>query len=306
MSYYAVLVPYFSCQTVFNVVSYFVGGIQVKYRVFESSDSEIHIRNTVPNEHGLCVTEIGHNFIGGGSRIYYHNSETYQFHFIVSGSGTLNGEALEKGDVILIKNGETYEERGEYEQYWINILWNRSANFFDYLKIDNEVHLLKLREGCTDLLQSAFKEALENDISVVGSDYYMRALFYKLLSFFKSENSDEQEDMTSTDIAKQYIQRNYAEEINLKMIAKAVGLSPKYLSALFVQRCNVTIGAYIKNIRIESAKIMLEKTGISIGEVSRSVGYQDAMYFSKLFKKSTGVSPKSWRKNKKQQVIKET
>ncbi len=94
---------------------------------------------------------------------------------------------------------------------------------------------------------------------------------------------------------KSYITDNLKEDLNLESIAHNFNLSPYYFSRSFkeVMGCNLT--DYINTIRIKKAKELLIENKMSIKEIGYTVGYSDPNYFSKVFKKYEGYSPKEYK-----------
>ncbi|MDN5276704.1 MAG: two-component system, response regulator YesN [Clostridiales bacterium] len=74
-------------------------------------------------------------------------------------------------------------------------------------------------------------------------------------------------------------------------------ISPYYLSHLFKEELNITFLEYLTMVRMEEAKKLLKDTSLSIVAIASQVGYEDASYFSKVFKKYVGISPAQYRKN---------
>lgn len=91
------------------------------------------------------------------------------------------------------------------------------------------------------------------------------------------------------------IDQRYAENLQVGDIAKEVFLSPTYLCLLFKQETGETINEYITRARIEKAKELLRDPRNKFYEVCYMVGYSDPSYFSKLFKKITGLTPSAFR-----------
>ena len=88
------------------------------------------------------------------------------------------------------------------------------------------------------------------------------------------------------------------EDISLDKISKNMYLSPVYISKIFKEETGTSPINYLIQIRLEKAKQILEKDTMPINMVAKAVGYEDAYYFSKLFKKYYGMSPSTYSKQK--------
>lgn len=101
-------------------------------------------------------------------------------------------------------------------------------------------------------------------------------------------------------IARNQIESTYMEEdISLNAIAAGVGMSPSYFSSIFSKEMGKTFVEYLTEIRIEKAKELLVCTSMKTSEVGYEVGYKDPHYFSYIFKKILGCSPKEYRAARK-------
>lgn len=97
-----------------------------------------------------------------------------------------------------------------------------------------------------------------------------------------------------------YIDEHYAEEsLSLNRVANQVEVSPNYLSTVFSQTMKKTFVEYVTGKRMEKAKQLLKSTGLSNGEIALETGYKDSHYFSFVFKKTQGVSPREYRSGKR-------
>ncbi len=96
-----------------------------------------------------------------------------------------------------------------------------------------------------------------------------------------------------------YIDSHFTdEELSLNRVAQEVNISANYLSAVFSQEMGETFIEYITARRMERARELLRTTDLRSGEIAAAVGYKDPHYFSFLFKKTQGCTPRDWRAGK--------
>ena len=96
--------------------------------------------------------------------------------------------------------------------------------------------------------------------------------------------------------AKKYIEENYADQnTTLTTVADIVCLSPNHFSTIFSQECNTTFIEYLTNVRIENAKRLLRETEMKGYDIAYECGFSDPHYFSYIFKKNTGLSPRDYK-----------
>lgn len=148
------------------------------------------------------------------------------------------------------------------------------------------------------------REALRMQIT----DYILKPVNYeefgtcidnlKIALFQKQslENAEQQEERTIHSILR-YLQEHLAEEISLTVLAEEFHLSAQYVSQLFKNEIGVNFLAYLTNIRMEKAKKLLLSSSLSIAEISEQSGYGDYRVFTKVFKKSEGITPSRYRRD---------
>jgi len=93
-------------------------------------------------------------------------------------------------------------------------------------------------------------------------------------------------------MAKEFILRNFFDKtLSLRMVSSYVGISENHLSSIFTKQTGQTFTEYVTELRVEKAKGLLRETNLKVYEIAESVGFANAEYFSKIFKKATGKSP---------------
>jgi AraC-like DNA-binding protein len=95
------------------------------------------------------------------------------------------------------------------------------------------------------------------------------------------------------------INTNFHNKMTVEQIAEHIGLNMSYLGKLFKDEKGITIKNYLTSVRIQRACELLRNTEYTVADIARSVGYQDQLQFSKIFKKYRSVSPARFRNENK-------
>lgn len=144
------------------------------------------------------------------------------------------------------------------------------------------------------------EESLQKIVSAAGVRNYMKEMIRRVL---------EQRDMVSGQrysdimkIAKKYIEEQYmAESISLNTVSAKVNMSPSYFSAVFSREVGKTFVEYLTETRMSKAKELLMCSPMKTSEIGFEVGYKDPHYFSYIFKKTQGCSPKEYKQRVKRE-----
>lgn len=93
----------------------------------------------------------------------------------------------------------------------------------------------------------------------------------------------------------QYMHYSYEKDIKVQDLADAVNVHPNYLHRIFKQVMNESIIEYLTKLRVRQAKVLLRDTNLSIIEITHKVGMNSSQYFSQVFKKYVGCTPRDYR-----------
>lgn len=148
------------------------------------------------------------------------------------------------------------------------------------------------------------REALRLQIT----DYILKPVDYEefgacidnlKIALFQQKSAEETEGGEERIINKivRFVQNHLAEEISLSVLAEEFHFSTQYVSQLFKNEIGVNFLTYLTNIRMEKAKKLLLSTDLPIAGVSEQSGYGDYRVFTKVFKKSEGVTPSQYRRD---------
>jgi len=232
----------------------------------------------------------------------------YLIHFILEGRGKfyVNGKSylIEKNQGFLIcPNIITYYE-ADYDNPWV-YTWVgfNGIKAEEYLKLanlsfDNPVFHVKETEFIKQCLYN-MRQAINLKF---GRELRMQGLLLLFLSQLIEESDKEvvvKEDFKKVYIKKtlQFIEMNYNRKITIEEMADNIGINKNYFSNLFKEFTKMTPQQCLIRFRINKACELLENESLTISDVSRSVGYNDPLGFSKIFKKEKNISPKKYRES---------
>ena len=148
------------------------------------------------------------------------------------------------------------------------------------------------------------REALRLQIT----DYILKPVNYEefgscidrlIISLYNNEVKEKsvvKKERVITGITK-YMQEHLSEDVSLHILSEEFHLNSQYISQLFKNEIGVNFLTYLTNIRMEHAKKLLLSTSLSIAEVSEQSGYGDYRVFTKVFKKSEGITPSQYRRD---------
>lgn len=152
-------------------------------------------------------------------------------------------------------------------------------------------------------ISECFRKMIEAKNLVKGREIRLLGYLYLFLSQLIEENgagifTDTADSRKEAYVKKaiEYIEMNYSRKMTISELARSIGLDRSYLGSLFKEHLNVSLQGYLKNYRMDKACELMKNEDLSIGDIARSVGYDDPLLFSKLFRKCKGVSPREYRK----------
>ncbi len=121
---------------------------------------------------------------------------------------------------------------------------------------------------------------------------WLRVLRDGLCADFAAQNKDYKNHIVVN--VKRYISEHVREKLTLNKVAEAFNISPNYLSVLFSKYNEIGFSDYINQRKVEEAKKMMRDGDLKIYEISDLLGFESAFYFSRVFKKMTGISPRDY------------
>lgn len=166
-----------------------------------------------------------------------------------------------------------------------------------YIVIMSFCEKMHLSDGHLKGSAEELKNAIQRIRSLDEIRIYMKDLMSQAIEIRDTVSGRRYSDIIGQ--AKERIEKTYmSEEISLNTIAASVGMSPSYFSSVFSREVGQTFVEYLTGIRMERAKELLMCSAMKTSEIGYEVGYKDPHYFSYIFKKTQGISPKEYRARK--------
>ena len=234
----------------------------------------------------------------------------FQIIYIASGKGYFhfdspnNETIVPAGNIVLYrpKEFQKYEYYGEdkTEVYWIHFTGNDVTNILRKYGFQDNKHIYQV--GSSLEYERVFKRIIiELQRCQMNYEEMLTLLLHHLFIIFERELKREHilkneyldKEM---DIATNYFNENYNHDINIDEYASSRGMSVSWFIRNFKKYTGQTPMQFIVSLRINNAQILLETTDYSINEISSIVGYENQLYFSRLFRKQKGYAPTEYRK----------
>lgn len=172
--------------------------------------------------------------------------------------------------------------------------------FASYIFADLIFAVSKLIENLGGNIKDIKPEILQRnfiDTAVQDEEHFVSEL--KSILTFALEYRDSKITGKYGDVilkAKKYIDEHYTDQnTTLTTVAEVVCLSPNHFSTIFSQECKTTFIEYLTNVRIENAKRLMKETDMKGYDIAYECGFSDPHYFSYIFKKNTGLSPREYK-----------
>ncbi|MCM1038999.1 MAG: response regulator [Roseburia sp.] len=193
------------------------------------------------------------------------------------------------------------EEVTEFVSNFLNGLGQalRSRIFWDYLLLNIRFATLSYIEGLgvtkQEFLEHVHTENIQKlEIGLENMQRYAGELLTQAIAFRDREYDTQGKKALKK--ALEYIEENYTREnLSLNEIAAIMEVTPNYFSAMFSQEMQMTFVEYVTQKRMEKARWLLQETEMRANEIALAVGYKNPHYFSFVFKKTQGCTPREYR-----------
>lgn len=232
----------------------------------------------------------------------------YQLLYVASGKAHffINGEdrLVSAGNMVLFlpRQEQHYEYYGKdkTEVFWVHFTGGNVKNILRKYNIPLDENVFY--SGSSASYTTLFKEMIHEFQTCRDGYQEMVEMYLRQLLIMIQRTSQEKRPTMSSylqdemEYARRYFIDHYNENINIEEYAQSRNMSISWFLRNFKQATKVSPMQYILSIRMNNAVSLLETTEYNVTEIAAIVGYDNPLYFSRVFKKTKGVSPSDYKK----------
>lgn len=248
----------------------------------------------------ISVVEVGFNRVPEGKR-QIMKRDVYILHYITKGECSFLGQHLKAGQGYIVVPDEleiiSADKGVPYESYWIMFKGTSATDILEKCGLphcNSGFSTGKITE-CAEIIRDAiFAFTPDNELEEALT---MQSIFYKITALHCTEKKMQTTPLSIAQNVKRFIKENYHREIKIEEMAHFFGVTRNYLYTLFNNEYQISPQEYLLNTRIEKAKLLfMDKTQqLSVSEVAFAIGFNDPLYFSRFFRKKTGMTPTEFK-----------
>ena len=221
----------------------------------------------------------------------------FVMNLVIKGKGILkanNTESeLNSGTVFFNFPGYPFELSGsdDFRYIYISFMGTNAANLLNDFGINPQNSIYSEMDFVIPFWLDSIRRINQQNANVLTES----VLLYTL-SFLNNEKKElilKKNNENLFELIVDYIDNHYMDsDISIKKIADVFSYTEKYISSLFCKNMKIKFKSYLSDLRIQYANKLIEDGETSVSKIAESCGYQDSLYFSKVYKQSTGKTPR--------------
>lgn len=234
----------------------------------------------------------------------------YQLLYIAAGKGhfyfkgSKKATIVEKGNMVLFRPKEPqvyyYYAKDKTEVYWVHFTGWKVEQYLDSYELPKKENVFFV--GVSPDYPWIYNQMIR-ELQLQRANYedvnklFIHHIFLTINRYIKEGKQTKNETISDIERAVHYFNENYNKPISIEQYAGEHLMSVNWFIHSFKEVMKVPPMQYIVSLRIAAAKGYLENSNKNVNEISNIVGYDNSLYFSRLFKKYTGLSPSEYKKS---------
>ena len=250
-------------------------------------------------------TAVGYYPKASGHQMRRVNHDDYLLLYCEDGVGELEAGdfscTIERGDVLILPRGLAHQYRADHSNPW-TIFWChfRGGLADAFLAHTGLTHHMPVLKGVADpALKSSFKSLM----SIARTGYGKAAFVHsanqlrQILTLLARLRKKHAQGHRSFDYeaVRSYMRDNLDQVLSLEELAAVCNLSKYHFAHKYKELTGYAPLQHFAHLKVEHACFLLDSTDLSVGQISFHLGYDDPLYFSRVFKRVTGLSPSNYR-----------
>lgn len=275
------------------------GQINDKNHLIMDKSKYFNKNNKLP----LSIVACGYTECGPLYYVGNPNIQNYAIEYIIKGGCSVREDDAtcypKTGDSYVIHPGCFQELEADPSdpctKLWVIFTGSIAEKLFEAYNLNEQMYYKNLNlqkpleKICSICNSNLSEEEIMSSCSVIIMELIQKLYMYNC------ENPSSSANLDTADMLKLLIDKTWQANISLQTLAGKVYCSRNHAIHVFKEKFGMTPYKYVQEVRLRNAKIMLESSKLSIGEISQSLRFCDSKYFANWFKKSTGLSPRKYR-----------
>ena len=232
--------------------------------------------------------------------------------------------SISRGDAFLIRPGHVHTYRNVHGLEIVNILYwpeqlelplydlKNASGYYIFFEAKPQMRGRYREKGRLTFTHEQLRQAeeiiagmiLEQQGHADGREFFLRVSFLRLVGLicraFSEIEEGQPNELACASRAIRFFEQNYHHAITLAEVARVCGKSSSSIVRLFREAFGHSPIEYLINLRLEKAAAMLRQSEAAISEIAMATGFGDSNYFTKMFRRKFGVSPRDYRKSARQ------
>ena len=257
---------------------------------------------TTPLPAELTVYHAGSEECAAGHR-WAGVRDHYLVHYVLGGCGVFRWRGVEHrlaagaGFTIFPNDYADYEADHEDPWHYCWVGFHGAAVAHDLETVGVTGHSPVFSYDRDSGLRDCVLECAAALHEPAGRDFALRSLGYRLFHLLARQQAPRPANARAAYVAAAiaFLNRNFSHQLSIAEVASYVGIDRRYLAGIFRDATGTSPQEYLLQLRIAKARELLHATDLSVAAIAQSVGYTDALYFSRLYHRKTGAAPSTVR-----------